>query len=243
MNSPLVPQGSLLEQKNKGRARVRLAVFLVLAIHGIGLLALLMQGCKKEDTTLQSGADTNATATAFVPPANAPPPDTNVTTPPLTSPTTVETPAPSTTPAPGAAPTEYKIASGDTLSSVAKKFHVSLKALMDANPGIDPTKLQINQTIHIPPAPAPAPSTSTTSTTATETNGSHIYSVVSGDTLTKIAAQFKVTVKGLRQANNLTTDSLKVGQKLKIPPSPTTAPSAPAAPGGTSAPPASAPGQ
>ncbi len=43
--NPLIPQGSALEQKNKGRARVKIAVFFVLAVHGIGLMALLMQGC------------------------------------------------------------------------------------------------------------------------------------------------------------------------------------------------------
>ena len=43
-----MPQGSLLEQKNKGRARVKIAVFFVLAVHGVGLLALLMQGCRRE---------------------------------------------------------------------------------------------------------------------------------------------------------------------------------------------------
>ena len=41
--NPLIPQGSALEQKNKGRARMKIAVFFVLAIHGIGLMALLMQ--------------------------------------------------------------------------------------------------------------------------------------------------------------------------------------------------------
>ena len=30
--NPLIPQGSVLEQKNKGRARVKIAVFFVLAI-------------------------------------------------------------------------------------------------------------------------------------------------------------------------------------------------------------------
>src|ERR1044071_9052815 len=72
MNNPLVPQGSLLEQKNKSRARVKIAVLLVLTIHGIGLLALLMQGCKKEpDVTAQNEA-TNNPAGSFVEPSNAP---------------------------------------------------------------------------------------------------------------------------------------------------------------------------
>src|SRR5260370_21391821 len=78
--SPLIPQGSLLEQRNKGRARVKIAVFLVLSIHGIGLMALLMQGCKKEpDTTsTTTPASTNTSAPAFVEPTNAPGSLTNI---------------------------------------------------------------------------------------------------------------------------------------------------------------------
>src|SRR3954471_22186907 len=63
--SPLLPQGSLLEQKtkNKGRARVKIAVFFVLAIHGVGLLALLMQGCHQEKGTASNQGDpTNTVA-------------------------------------------------------------------------------------------------------------------------------------------------------------------------------------
>jgi LysM repeat protein len=41
--------------------------------------------------------------------------------------------------------------------------------------------------------------------------------VKSGDTLIKIASDHKTTVRALRTANNLRTDSIKVGQKLKIP--------------------------
>src|SRR5512138_2270769 len=86
--SPLIPQGSLLEQKNKGRARVKIAVFFVLAVHGVGLLALLMQGCRQEDTKKEqelAAVGTNAApeTPTFVEPTNAPPPaaDTNVAPP------------------------------------------------------------------------------------------------------------------------------------------------------------------
>jgi nucleoid-associated protein YgaU len=41
--------------------------------------------------------------------------------------------------------------------------------------------------------------------------------VVSGDTLTKVAKQYGVTVAELRKTNNLSSDALKVGQKLTIP--------------------------
>src|SRR5580765_1927420 len=145
--SPLMPQGSLLEQKNKGRARVKIAVFFVLAVHGIGLLALLMQGCRQTDTkTTNEG--TNATSSATLEAPTNIVPDNAVTT----APTNVIPSAP--VEPPPAAATEYTIAKGDTFSSIGKKFHVTVAAITAANPGIDPAKLKIGQKIHVPP-PAP----------------------------------------------------------------------------------------
>ncbi|HVV00210.1 MAG TPA: hypothetical protein VHH88_02540, partial [Verrucomicrobiae bacterium] len=67
--SPFVPQGSLVEQKNKNRARVKVAVFFVLAIHAVGLLALLMQGCRREQPAAETAPpmDTNAAVAATAP--------------------------------------------------------------------------------------------------------------------------------------------------------------------------------
>ncbi len=44
----------------------------------------------------------------------------------------------------------YQIQSGDTLGKVASAKGVSLQDLLDANPGIQPTRLSIGQTINIP---------------------------------------------------------------------------------------------
>jgi len=41
--------------------------------------------------------------------------------------------------------------------------------------------------------------------------------VKSSDTLTRIAKLHGTTIKAIRAENNLTTDHIKVGQKLKIP--------------------------
>jgi peptidoglycan endopeptidase LytE len=41
--------------------------------------------------------------------------------------------------------------------------------------------------------------------------------VVSGDTLTKIALKFGVTVTAIKTANSLTSDVIQLGQKLIIP--------------------------
>jgi LysM repeat protein len=224
--SPLIPQGSILEQKNRGRARVRIVVFSVLAIHVMGVLvALLMQGCKQDKPG--AGESTDA-ATATAPPSAA---ETNpvvaAPTPPgAPSNTTVAaTPTPPSAPPvaqplapPVAGPQDYVIVQGDNFSGLAKKFGVSSRAIMDANPGVEPTKLQIGQKIHIPAAAATVAASTTPGTGATDAStGEEMYTVKSGDTLSAIARQFGVRVRSLRSANSLATDMIHVGQKLKIP--------------------------
>ncbi len=56
----------------------------------------------------------------------------------------------------------HTIVAGDTLYLIAKKNDISLDALMDANPNVDPYNLRIGTKLCIPiherqPAPAPAP--------------------------------------------------------------------------------------
>jgi LysM repeat protein len=227
--NPIIPQGSALEQKNKARARVKIQVFFVLAVHGIGLMALLMQGCgqPKEPVPVVETPVTN-TPPAFVE-TNTPPVTTS--TPPVvvTAPVPVEVLVPPTVPA-GA--TEYAIVKGDSFSTLAKRFHVSAKAIADANPGVDSTKLKIGQKIHIPAAAAPAvPAvTGTAPFESASAGGEQTYTVKSGDNLTKIAGQLGTTIKALRAANGLKTDSIKVGQKLKIPAKASTPVAVPTAP-------------
>jgi LysM repeat protein len=206
--SPLVPQGSLLEQKNKGRARVKIAVFFVLALHGIGLLALLMQGCRKDEPQAQTEATNTIAAPTFVEPTNLVAADLNSQ---LASNNNLPPEATNAIPT----LSDYAIAKGDTLSGIASNHKVTLRALMDANPGIEPTKLQLGQKIHIPPPSAPV--ANNTIAQAPTSVGEGPYIVKSGDTLSKIASDHRTTVRAIRAANNLKTDSIKVGQKLIIP--------------------------
>jgi LysM repeat protein len=221
--SPFVPQGSFEEQKNKGRARAKIAVFFVLAIHGIGLMALLMQGCRQEKPAPpEEQQPTNAAPAA--PDTNAPPVDTNA--PPTTQPTNppaapeaVTPPAP-TPPAPEqqpAASADYTIVKGDTPAGIAKKNHVSTKDLMAANPGLEPTKLKVGQKIHLPAASGAASGAAGTASPTESPAAEQSYAVKSGDTLSKIATQHGTSIKALRAANHLKTDKIHVGDKLKIP--------------------------
>src|SRR5512141_2242195 len=70
------------------------------------------------------------------------------------------------TPLPSPTPFTYTIKSGDTISSIALKFGVSMDNLQAANPEISPNTMSIGQVIKIPsnpdnpsgePTPTPAP--------------------------------------------------------------------------------------
>ena len=66
----------------------------------------------------------------------------------------------------------------------------------------------------------PTPSVTATpsiSPSPTATVAVRKYTVVSGDTLNKIAAKYSVTVAAIKSANNLTSDTIRVGQVLVIP--------------------------
>ena len=63
-------------------------------------------------------------------------------------------------------------------------------------------------------AAPPAPATPTPVSTAVEYD---IYEVQKGATLSVIAQAYGVTVQDIKKANNLKSDILQIGQKLKIP--------------------------
>jgi LysM repeat protein len=112
------------------------------------------------------------------------------------------------------------VARGDIPVSIAKKNGVTLKALEEANPGIDPKKLKIGQKLQIPAGAATA-STETAKpgadVTAAASGDSTIYVVKSGDGLAKIARSHNTSVKAIEALNDMKTSAIKAGQKLKIP--------------------------
>lgn len=221
--NPFLPQSSFLEQKNKARARLKIAVFFSISLSVMALMALLIQGCRKpNDTADNSGTDTNATPSL---PTNPPDVGSNVavTPPPVdTNPPPMPVPpAPIPAPVPPAPSAEdYTVVKGDTFATIAKKSGVTTKAIVDANPGVDPKKLKIGEKIHVPAgsaAPTASAPMATPGVADASAGGEQTYKVKSGDTLTSIAKHFHVTIKAIESANNLTTASIRVGKVLKIP--------------------------
>jgi LysM repeat protein len=207
--NPFVPKGSILELQSKRRSRLKLAVLCAVTFGVAGLSAMLIQGCKREqpaDTT-DNSTPTIDTNTAVAADTNTPTIDTN---PPVVTPPVVVPPVEPTE-------SEYVVVQGDTLGKIAKKSGVTLKALEAANPGVVPTKLKIGQKLSLP---APTASAVAPAAAASADTGGETYTVKSGDTLSKIAKKYGVTLKALVAANNLTTDQInhiKVNQKLTIP--------------------------
>jgi LysM repeat protein len=237
--NPLIPQGSL-ERQPKGKSTVRIAIFTIVSIHAVFFAGLLMQGCRRDDpkTALKTVSDTATNqntlppldqgyypatqdvATASNPlPAAAQPTATNLSLPLASEPV----PAPLPPPAASETPTDakaYKIVKGDTLKKIATAHGVSLKALTKANPNVDPSKLKVGQTIQVPASSGAAASLGFAEPGKGDAGagaGGVVHTVRPGETLTRIAKQYGTSVKAIRAANNLKTDRLLVGQKLKLP--------------------------
>ncbi|MBF7095562.1 LysM peptidoglycan-binding domain-containing protein [Alkalibacter mobilis] len=116
----------------------------------------------------------------------------------------------------GSTGTTYVVKSGDTLSSIAQKYGVTIQAIATANNISNVNYIYVGQTLIIPtgsvsPTPDPAPVTTIN------------YTVKSGDTLWAIAQKYNVTVQSITSLNNITNANyIYVGQVLKIPSSSST---------------------
>ncbi len=133
-----------------------------------------------------------------------------------------------------AAEGKYKIASGDTFSSIASKLYgkSNLYTVIEkANPGINPSRLKIGQEINVPSPQAVssvADSITTTATVVGTIDASKQYRVQAGDTLHKISQKLYGKTKfwaAIYDANKAAigpdAGRIKVGAVLNLPQIPT----------------------
>jgi len=69
---------------------------------------------------------------------------------PLPGPSASSTQSVNPTVTPARALKTYKVQAAETLTSIAHKYGITVKALTDANPGVDAKRLQIGQVINVP---------------------------------------------------------------------------------------------
>ena len=152
------------------------------------------------------------------------------------------TPVPTSTTQP---PLEYKIALGDTCTSIAVSFGVSVQSIIILNNlPVACNTLSVGQVLKVPlPTPTALPQATNTLEPAQATLAACervVYTVQANDTLGSISANYAVPGEAIKSYNGLPTDTVYLGMNLTIPlceraatpgptPTPTTPPPYPAA--------------
>ena len=179
------------------------ALAVVLLVVGLFLVVIWATGDSPPQVPaiFQSNTDTPE-------PTDTPRPPTQTLEPSLT-------PQPSETPTPEG-PITYIIEEGESLSSIADQFGVTIDQLIAANELLDPNTIGVGTQITIPdpdtelPTETPLPETLVPGTTIE-------YVVRGGDTLQSIAERFNSTIEAIAEANDLDpADVLFVGLRLIV---------------------------
>ena len=131
----------------------------------------------------------------------------------------------------------FTVKTGDTLSSIAHRYHTSVDTLMKTNGITDPTRLRIGQKLTLPEKASPPKKTAipkaipvlekvvknqisqprpTSKRAAKVPADAHNYTVERGDTLYGIARRHKITVGALRGLNPDIADQIVVGQTITV---------------------------
>ena len=124
--------------------------------------------------------------------------------------------------------TVYIVQRGDYLAKISKKYNVTINSIKRLN-NLKDDNIRIGQKLKLPgkldvgeqkvPEGAFAKPQAQKSAKhyAAYTGATKEYVVKSGDTLGAIAYGNGINIRQLKELNGLTSDSLKIGQKLKIP--------------------------
>ncbi|CAA6679558.1 MULTISPECIES: LysM peptidoglycan-binding domain-containing protein [unclassified Lentimonas] len=103
----------------------------------------------------------------------------------------------------------YIVQPGDTLGHIALRHGTAISTIKHANKLTSDT-VRIGQTLIVPATHTPSAATATST-----------YIVQHGDTLGGIAIRHGTTISAITQANNLSSDLVRIGQKLQVPSSST----------------------
>lgn len=96
----------------------------------------------------------------------------------------------------------YIVKSGDTLWSIARKYNTTIDKIKELN-NLKSNSLSIGQKLLV------------RENIPTTENGEY-YIVKAGDTLYGIARKYNMTVDEIKRLNNLSSDSLSIGQRLML---------------------------
>ena len=115
----------------------------------------------------------------------------------------------------------YVVQNGDTLWELARRFDTTINELCKLNKISKDSILRIGMELEVPKVGDSVMSITKESAAVyqpTDFEGTgQVYRVVSGDSLSKIANQYDVTVAAIKATNGLSSDTILIGQELLIP--------------------------
>jgi LysM repeat protein len=109
----------------------------------------------------------------------------------------------------------HTVVKGDTLTKIARKYQVSIDTIKKAN-GLKSDVARLGQKLRIPGALAPAAKPEI-EVAPPPPAGPLVHTVAKGDTIERIARKYHVEPREIMQANDMKSDTVRLGRKLKIP--------------------------
>ncbi|MDR7073200.1 LysM peptidoglycan-binding domain-containing protein [Fictibacillus barbaricus] len=109
----------------------------------------------------------------------------------------------------------HKVQKGDTLWGISRKYNTTVAAIQKLNL-LKSTNLYIGQSLKVSGQTTAATQTVSAPPTKVASSSATTYVVKSGNTLWGISHSYGITVKQLVDSNNLKSNTIHPGQKLKI---------------------------
>lgn len=201
--------------------RTVLLIVLVVVVHAVAIGgAMIIQGCgtpvlgdlpsSYEDDYVADRPEDDVVMPPAAPVVDMPPPQPVRDVRPAAPPPGPSMPLDTST---------YVVRRGDTLSGIASRYGldvndiVAINRISNKNAIYAGQKLILPGDVNVDAAPPPRPPRER----AAPASGSGTYVVQKGDSLSEIAVKFSTSVKALKRVNNLSSDLIRVGQKLVIP--------------------------